>query len=54
MFQENKVASSLSLLDAYIFQLRVNKAFGLCGGSIHEFVLQDFSEETLLLKVCIY
>ncbi|CAI8037435.1 hypothetical protein GBAR_LOCUS20937 [Geodia barretti] len=45
-----KIVASVSILDAYMFQLKTKKAFALCNGSLHAFVLQDFSEETLCLK----
>ena len=49
--QEIKERKIMSILDAYIFQLRTNNAIALCSGSLNDFVLQDFSEETLCLKV---
>ena len=48
-----KIVASVSILDAYMFQLKTKKAFALCNGSLHAFVLQDFSEETLCLKVSV-
>ena len=45
--------ASVSILDAYMFLLKTNKAFALCNGSLHDFILQDFSEETLRLKVSV-
>ena len=49
-----KVVSLVPKRDAYIYQLKTNNAIAPCNESFRTFVVQDISEENLLLKVIIF
>ena len=49
-----KVVSLVPKRDAYIYQLKPNNAIAPCNESFRTFVVQDVSEENLLLKVIIF